>query len=195
MNIIITGRGLKITKAIRSGIKDMLSKHNNFLKKATKIEVEVKQTDSHEGVKDDITLEITITMPKVLIRVEERGSDLYILIDKVDPVLRRRLVRYSEYKRKLEGKESWKILAKKKFEEEIEKLDEDVYAQKAEVEPLITRYKQYSQNSPMHPMEAIERMELLGHEAFLFKNIETNKYSMVYKRKDNTYGLVEPKEQ
>ena len=46
----------------------------------------------------------------------------------------------------------------------------------------------------MHPAEAIERMELFGHEAFLFKNVKNGKYSVVYKRRDGTYGLVEPKD-
>jgi len=194
MNIIITGRKLKITNAMRIKVKEVLSKHSRFLKKANKIEVEIKQAASHEGKEEDIAVEVTITMPKVLIRVEERGSDLYIILDKIDPILRRRLVRYQEYKKKLEGKESWKDLARRQFEKEINNIDEDIYAQSADVEPLITRYKQYSQNSPMHPIEAIERMELIGHEAFLFKNIETGKYSMVYKRINGTYGLVEPKE-
>lgn len=194
MNVIITGRRLKVTSPMRSAINDLLAKHESFLKKAIKIEVEIKQTSSHEGREEDITVEVTITMPKVLIRVEESSSDLYIILDKIDPILRRRLIRYHEYKRELEGRKSWKSLAKKQFDDEIEKVNEDIYAQKTEIEPMITRFKQYSQNSPMHPIEAIERMELIGHEAFLFRNIETDKYSMVYKRKDGTYGLVEPKE-
>lgn len=194
MSIIITGRGVKVTSSIKSKIQEMLSKHKEFLVKANKIHVELKGTNAHSGVEADLQVEITITMPRVFIRVEESGSDFYTIIDKIDPVLRRRLVRFQEYKKKWEGKESWRVAEKEIFEKNLEKVEEDIYADVKNVPPVITRYKEFSQNSPMQPAEAIERMELLGHEAFLFKNIETGKYCSVYKKRDGTYGLIEPKE-
>lgn len=190
----MTGRGVKVTDAIKKKIKEIILKHEKLLTKVNKIEVELKQSNPHKGVDADLKLEITITMPKVIIRVEEVGSDFYSIIDKMDPIIKRRLVRYHDYKRQLEGKESWKIVGRRKFEEAIGELDEDIYASNSDILPVISRFKQFNQNSPMHPAEAIERMELIGHEAFLFKNIETDKYSMVYKRRDGTYGLVEPRE-
>lgn len=194
MKVIITGRGVKVTEGIRSKVKNVLSKHKNFLKLANKIEVELKESIAHAGVAADLKVEITITMPKVLIRIEEHGSDFYTVIDEIDPVLRRRLVRYQEHKKQWDGEGSWRMRDKELFEKDLGEVEEDIYADVTEVPPIITRYKQFSQNSPMHPAEAIERMELLGHEAFLFRNIETDKYSVVYKRRDERYGLVEPKE-
>ncbi|MBU0976637.1 HPF/RaiA family ribosome-associated protein, partial [Patescibacteria group bacterium] len=193
---LITGRGIKVTEPIKDKVNKMLKKHENFLGKANKVQVELKKGISHAGVENDLKVEITIMMPKsTMVRVEEAGSDFYAIVDLVDPVLRRRLVRYHDATRKWEGDESWKVVEKDKFQEEITSIKEDVYADNIEVSPVITRYKQYSQNSPMHPAEAIERMELLGHEAFMFKNIENeSKYSMVYKRADGTYGLVEPRD-
>lgn len=196
MNIIITGRGMKVTEPLKKKIKKMLKKHETFVEKATKLQVELKQRIAHSGVENDLKIEFTITMPNsTIIRVEEKGSDMYALVDKIDPILRRRLIRYHDALRKWEGEESWKVIEEESFEQELKKVNADVYADDVEVTPIITRYKQYSQNSPMHPAEAIERMELLGHKAFLFKNIENeNKYSMVYKRDDGTYGLVEPRD-
>jgi putative sigma-54 modulation protein len=194
MNIGITGRGVKITKGIEDKINDMLSKHKQFLKAANKIEVELKENISHAGVEKDLKVEVTITMPKVLIRVEESGSDFYAIVDEVDPVLRRRLVRYQDRKRLWDGQGSWRVAEREKFQKDLEKVSEDVYADNTDIPPIITRHKEYSQNSPMHPAEAIERMELLGHEAFLFKDIETGRYSMVYKKRDGTYGLVVPRD-
>jgi len=194
MRIIFIGRGIKISRTIRNKVRGIFKKHEKLLEKAIKIDVELKKSFAHSGVKNDLTVEITIFIPKVILRVEESGSDFYEIFDRIDPIIRKRLVKYHEFKKQFEGKESWKLASKKKFEDTIKGIEEDVYADQTTIPPVITRYKRYSQNSPMNPSEAIERMELLGHEAFLFKNIETKRYSMVYKRRDGGYGLVEPKE-
>lgn len=194
MRIIFIGRGIKISKTIRNKVRGIFKKHEKLLEKAIKIDVELKKSFAHSGVKNDLTVEITIFIPKVILRVEESGSDFYEIFDRIDPIIRKRLVKYHEFKKQFEGKESWKLASKKKFEDTIKGIEEDIYADQTTIPPVITRYKRYSQNSPMNPSEAIERMELLGHEAFLFKNIETKRYSMVYKRRDGGYGLVEPKE-
>jgi putative sigma-54 modulation protein len=195
MEIKITGRGVKVTDPIRNKVKDMLSKHENFLKKATKIEVVLKESIAHEGVEHDLKVEITAHLPNAFVRVEESGSDYYTIIDIIDPVFRRRLVRYQDHSSKWEGTESWRVFDQQQFEKVVNEEDvDDPYSDNMEYTPAITRYKQFSQNSPMHPSEAIERMELLGHEAFLFRNIETDKYAVVYRRRDDTYGLLEPKE-
>jgi putative sigma-54 modulation protein len=195
MNIMITGRSIKVTEGIKKKIEKMLTKHKKLLESVNKVEVELKRILLRDGVNDTLQVEITITMPKAMVRVEENGRDFYAIIDKIDPVLRRRLIRYNDSMKKWEGKESWKMAEMEKFNKELEEIKEDTYAgEQDNAMPLITRYKQFSQNSPIHPAEAIERMALIGHEAFLFKNIETNKYAMVYKRNDGTYGLVEPKE-
>lgn len=192
---MITGRSIKVTGGIKKKIEKMLTKHKKLLESVNKVEVELKRILLRDGVNDTLQVEITITMPKAMVRVEENGRDFYAIIDKIDPVLRRRLIRYNDSKKKWEGTESWKMAEMEKFNKELEEIKEDTYAgEQDNAMPLITRYKQFSQNSPMHPAEAIERMALIGHEAFLFKNIETNKYAMVYKRNDGTYGLVEPKE-
>ena len=188
----ITGRGTEVTKGIKTKIKNMLKKHKTFLEKATKIEVELRASSSHLGVDKDLFVEFTVWMPKVVIRVEEEGKDFYTIIDKMDPILKRRLVRYDDNSMKWKNRRLWG--SKKEIEDQqMSDAIEDVYEDVINVEPLITRHKQYSQNYPMRVEEAIERMELLGHEAFLFKNIETKNYSMVYRRKDGSYGLVEPK--
>lgn len=196
MKTTITGRGVQINDSIREAVDSLLSKNESFLQDpSVKVNVELVQKSNNSGLKNGLAVEITITMPNALVRVEEIGEDFYVIIDTIDPILRRRLVRYQERDRLWSGKQSWKVAEREQLEKEIEHGEEDSYADVTEdVPPVITRFKQFSQNSPMHPAEAIERMELLGHEAFLFKNIESDKYAMVYKRFDGTYGLVEPKD-
>ncbi len=187
---------MEVTEGMKEKVQDMLLKHERFFDEATKIRVEIRNDESYKGVKEDLTVEVTVAMPKAFIRVEESGEDFYVVVDKIDPVLRRRLVRYNDHKSQWEGRKSWKEIEQEKLVEGIEDEEVDDYNDADEsVENLITRHKKYSQNSPMSPSEAIERMELLGHEAFLFKNRENDDgYSMVYKRKNGTYGLVEPKD-
>lgn len=194
MNIIVTGRSVKVTPGIKNRVNELIEKHRKLLGEASKIQVELKQAKAHGGVDADLALEITVNMPKAIVRVEEKGSSFYTIVDLIDPIFRRRLIRYKEHRGRLEGVESWKVIERKKDEEEMKNIREDIYADGTYVTPEITRYKEYSQNYPMEPAEAIERMELLGHEAFLFKNVENNKYAMVYKKSDGTYGLVVPKD-
>lgn len=194
MNINVTGRGVKVTIPIKNKISEMLSKHEDLLQSASRINVELSEAASHKGVDTDQKVEITIWIAKVIIRVEEQGKDFYTIIDLVDPVLRRRLVRYHENKQRWEGGKSWKKARRQKLDNVDTDAKMDNYSDDMSVPLIISRYKEYSQNSPMHPEEAIERMELLGHEAFLFKDIKNGGYAMVYKRKDGSYGLVEPKQ-
>jgi len=194
MNVRITGRGVKVTDGIRKKVVGMLEKHKKLVKGVTNLNVELRQTKAHTGVNEDLHVEITIHMPKAIIRVEENGSDYYTIVDEMDPILRRRLIRYHDFKKNRDGKVSWKKTEQDVFEKEMRELSDDAYAYDTDVKPIISRYKQFSRNSPMHPAEAIEQMELLGHQAFMFKNLKTQKYSVVYIRSDGTYGLVEPKD-
>jgi len=119
MNIKFTGRNVKITSPIKKKIEEMLSKHTSLIDPASTVDVELRQNSAHIGVEKDFALEITIFMPKVLVRVEEDGSDLYTIVDKIDPILRRRLKRFHENKEKFEQKESWKDMIKDNLDKEI----------------------------------------------------------------------------
>lgn len=194
MDPIITGRGIEITEAIKQKCREMLNKHKKILEKINKVEIVITDMENRKSGVSEVRVEITVTMPHALVRVEESGEDFYATIDKIDPVLRRRLLRYKDSQKRLKGKESWKTREIEQFHEEMKELGKKSIDIDVQADPVITRHKKFSQNSPMHPAEAIERMELLGHEAFLFKNIESGKYTMVYRKRDGTYGLVEPKD-
>lgn len=191
--VTMTGRGIAITDPIRKYVIEKLEKQVHYLVDATKIDVIFEDQMSHKGVAHDFRGEIVVAMPKAVIRVEEHGSDVYVIIDKLDPVLKRRLERYSSKRNNWEDIEPWKIKEAEKMEKEIGD-DDTTFDSSVDLTPLIRRYKQYSDNSPIPLAEAIERMELLGYPAFLFRNSETNKYAMIYKTGDGHYGLVEPKE-
>ena len=104
---------------------------------------------------------------------------MYVSIDLVEEVIERQL---RKYKNKLIDKEQNAAQLSKAF------IDEDVYD---EEEINIIRSKKFAMK-PMDPEEACVQMELLGHNFFVFRNAETEEVNVVYKRKGNTYGLIEP---
>ena len=104
---------------------------------------------------------------------------MYVSIDLVEEVIERQL---RKYKNKLIHKEQNVTQLSKAF------VDEDAYD---EEDIAIIRSKKFAMK-PMDPEEACVQMELLGHTFFVFRNSETDEVNVVYKRKDNTYGLIEP---
>lgn len=177
---------MEITPAIKKYLIEKISKHEQLLKDAILITAEITNNLPHQGKNTDFKLEITVNLPHAFIKVEDSGEDVYALIDILENTLFRRLKRYHDLYNKWEHKNAWKLA---KAPKNITEAELDSYTN---YEPFIAKRKVYDDDSPKHPAEAIEAMELLGHGSFLFRNIENNKYSMIYKRKDGSYGLVEP---
>jgi len=122
---------------------------------------------------------VTIDSNGTLLRSEERGENLLTAIDKVVEVINRQIERY---KGKLYDKGRGSSLARAEFSEEA-----------AEEQPArkVVKVKQFTVK-PMSAAEAIDQMELLGHDFFLFFNAESEELNLLYRRKDGNYGLIEP---
>lgn len=190
-DIQITFIGMEPTEPLKEYCKEKISKYKSLWKRATSIEIFLKENINRRGVKDNFRVDINVFLPKAKVRVEQIGEDMYANIDKATDVLARRLKRYHDKKTFWEGKESWKILEAQRSIKEIEDEEEieDYYA----YIPQIATRKQITDTSPIEEGEAIERMELSGYNQLLFTSRVTGKLSMVYKREQGGYGLVEPK--
>ena len=124
-------------------------------------------------------IEVTIPVKGHIIRSEQVSNDMYVSIDLVEEVIERQLRKYKE---KIVAKQQEGSNFRKEFiEKESEPLDE----------VKIIRTKHFGMK-PMYPEDACVQMELLGHNFFVFCNAETEEVNVVYKRKGNTYGLIEP---
>ena len=179
----ITCRGMKLTQPIEDYVTKKLKFLDKFDKYIVKTEIVI---NDNKGESLNFQYEVTIwAKKKDIIRVEERGADLYALIDRVHDTLK---LKIDKYKERITDKSAERDF----IEEELPESEDDI--QDTSYTPKITKRKVYSDNRPLHPSEAIDQMEMIGHISFLFKNIETNKYTMVYKRSDGNYGLVEPEE-
>jgi putative sigma-54 modulation protein len=127
-------------------------------------------------------VEVTIPVKGNIIRAEEVSGDMYASIDMVVDTIERQLVKY---KNKLVNK-------KKAYREDFtaDYIDTD-YEDEEEDVVKIVRTKSFG-IKPMDPEEACVQMELLGHNFFVFLNADTDEVNVVYKRKNGTYGLIEP---
>ncbi len=192
-DIKISFVGMDPTEPLKKYILEKLSKKENLLEDATSIEVFFKQSRYTKGVDSDFRVDINVKLPETLIRVEETSSDMYVNIDNAMNVIGRRLSRYRDMRDTWSGKKPWKIV---EAESELDALVED----DTEVEefssyvPKIAKRKVVEDMSPLEEGEAIERMEMAGYDQYLFRSKKTGKMSMIYRRKNGGYGLVEPLE-
>jgi len=190
--IKITFVGMEPSDSLKEYVTEKIDKKKKLLKEATLIEVFFKENIHRRGVKEDFRVDINVTLPNSPIRVEQSGEDMYANIDLSMDTLDRRLRRYRERKGYLEGVKPWKIL---EAEAALEALTEEVEGELddySDYVPKIAVRKTVKDIGPMEEAEAIERMELLGYDQFLFLNKTTGKMSMIYRRRRGGYGLVEP---
>lgn len=173
MNFIISGKNIDVTEGLKSAVQDKLSKLERYFTPDTEIIV----TMSVE--KDRQKIEVTIPVKGNIIRSEQTSNDMYVSIDLVEEVIERQL---RKYKRKITDKHQEGGNFQKAFMENDYVEDEEVQ---------IIRTKRFGMK-PMYPEDACVQMELLGHNFFVFRNAETDEVNVVYKRKGNTYGLIEP---
>lgn len=175
MRITITGRNIELTPGIKKAVEDKLSKLEKFFKPDTDVNVTLSVEKERQKI------EVTIPTKGHTIRAEEVSNDMYVSIDLVEETLERQLLKYRTkiISKKMNAAANFKA---EYLEEEYEDDDEDI---------KIVRSKRYDLK-PMYPEDACIQMELLGHDFFVFVNAETDDVNVVYKRKGNTYGIIEP---
>ena len=173
MRFTITGKNIEVTEGLRSAIIEKIGKLDKYF--STEMDATVTLSVEKESQK----IEVTIPVKGNIIRAEEVSNDMYVSIDLVEEIIERQLRRY---KTKL-------VDAKQAAAEFSKSYIEKDYDDDAEVK--IVRSKRFG-IKPMNPEEACVQMELLQHNFYVFLNSETDEVNVVYKRKNNTYGLIEP---
>ncbi len=160
-------------------------KHRELLEKATGISVLTRFNENYPPDRK-YRMEISVTMPHTFIKVEERGMTLESLIDELEVILKRKVQRYLGQFQKWERHEPWRISEAKEqaVDDFIESYDYSNY------QPVVKRVK-LETNRPMHVGEAIERLEMSGRGAILFKDYETERYAMLTKDSEGNYELTE----
>ena len=173
MRYVITGRNIDITEGLRNAVTEKLGKLERYFTPDTEVIVTLSVEKERQKI------EVTIPVKGNIIRSEQVSSDMYVSIDLVQEVIERQL---RKYKNKLVDKQQ----ARDSFSEEF--LDND-YDEDDTIK--IIRTKKFG-IKPMDAEEACIQMDLLGHNFYVFRNSETDEVNVVYKRKGNTFGLIEP---
>ena len=172
MRFTITGRNIDITEGLRQAVEDKLGKLEKYFTNDTDVYVTLSVEKERQKI------EVTIPVKGNIIRSEQVCSDMYVSIDLVEEVIERQL---KKYKNKIvDSKQSGGYFTPEYESEEAD--DEEI---------KIIRTKKFAVK-PMDAEEACVQMELLGHNFFVFRNADTDEVNVVYKRKGNTYGLIEP---
>lgn len=173
MRITITGRNLDITPGLREAVEDKLGKLEKYFTPETDVIVTLSVEKERQKI------EVTIPVKGNIIRSEQVSNDMYVSIDLVEEIIERQL---KKYKNKIIDAKQGSAHFQPEFIEKDSPEEEEI---------RIIRTKRFGMK-PMYPEDACVQMELLGHNFFVFQNAETDEVNVVYKRKGNTYGLIEP---
>ena len=173
MKFVIVGKNIEVTPGLRSAVEDKIGKLEKYFTSETEAHVTLSVEKERQKI------EVTIPVKGSIIRSEQVSNDMYVSIDLVEEIIERQL---KKYKNKLVDQKQSAGFFKQEFIDK-EYMDEE--------EIKIIRSKKFD-IKPMYPEDACIQMELLGHKFFVFCNAETDQINVVYKRKGNTYGLIEP---
>lgn len=176
MILEFVGKNIDLTDALKNQAEKKLSKLDRYFNE----EIEGKITFSTQ--KGNRTAEVTIFLPGTILRSEETTDDMYASIDKAVDVLERQVRKYkTRLKKRYQNTETIRF---DNFEQSIPEQSDK------ESDPQIIKRKKFDLK-PMNAEEAILQMELLNHNFFVFLDGDTGNVSVLYKRNDGNYGLIE----
>lgn len=176
MELQITGKNTEVLPAVRSYVDRKLGKLSRRLPNIMESKVEITE-EKTKSPQQRFIVQVTVNSNGTLLRGEERAEDMFAAIDKVVAIMNRQIERY---KGRLHNKGRGSSLARGDFKEEPEPSTQVVKVKRFIVKEMLVD-------------EAIDQMELLGHDFFLFYNPDTAGLNIVYRRNDGGYGLIEPR--
>lgn len=190
MELTIKSRNGKITERQRQHIDEKLSKLARYMEGITSATVEVR-TEQRRNAGEIHRVQVTLVGEHgVYLRAEEEAPDLYAAIDAVQDVLQRQITRYKEkYWRRGRSRRAVEPIIEAESAIAVAEPEEAVEEERRE--PAVIRTKQFKLR-PMFTEDAIEQMELLGHNFFVFQDAETSRICVLYRRRDGAYGLIVP---
>jgi putative sigma-54 modulation protein len=186
MKVLVHGRNVEITDWVEEYVQKKVKRLERYLPNIVEMRVELTESATR-AAEDRFTAQITIWDNRQILRAEETSGDIYASIDAAVDKISRQIQRFKG-----------RMTKEKRRSTSVAAMQADMAAaallegEEEEEEPgRIIRRKAFSIR-PMHEEEALEQMELLGHDFFVFQNAETNSTNVIYKRKDGNYGLLQP---
>lgn len=177
-------RNMRLTDNTREYVEKKAAKLERFLQDIDEVRVELSHNKAARNANDRHVAQVTLRGKGFILRTEERSDDIHVTIDAALDKMQRQIERYKgkHYRGRGDGRSASDVLPEEEWP-----VDET-----GELLPLIARRKKFVL-VPMSEDEAVEQMRLLGHDNFfVFFNVEQNSIQVLYRRRNGTYGLIEP---
>lgn len=182
MSLDIQARNMEVTDRINDYVEKKANKLDKFLPAIEETRVELSYEKSARSAADRHIAQITVRGKNLLLRSEERADDIFAAFDSALDKMQRQIDRYKgkRYRGRGDGRSAAEVVPMPEIEEEPEE------------EEIVVRRKKFAL-VPMNEPEAIEQMKLLGHDNFfIFFDVDANQVKVLYRRRNGTYGLIEP---
>ncbi len=173
MRLQVRGKNVEVTDTLRGYAEQKVRKLERQLHDLTRVELELA-VEKNPSIADNHVAEATIWTKGPVLRAREASSDMRASIDQLMEKVERQVVRYREKRQRRTDRGNGRAAAR-------------VPA----AMPEIVKTKQFTFGS-MSPEDAVDQLELVGHDFFVFRNADTEEVNVVYKRRDGDYGLIEP---
>jgi len=177
MEVTIRGRNFEVTPRLQEYVEMKVARLDRYLGTIDQVRVDLAIENTRSNA-DSQVAQFTVHSKRAILRAEERTDDMFASIDAVMDKIHRQIERYK-------GKRQQRIRSGE--------TDVDVLVEEPEEAPAgeVVRVKRF-EVLPMGVEEAIEQMELLGHDFFLFYNADEAAVNLVYRRRGGNYGLLQP---
>lgn len=204
--VIVHGRHVELSDRFREHVADKLERIGKYGVLITRVDVEVSKENNPRLADRAYVVELTCRSRGPVIRAEAFATDQYSAFDIAFTRLTERLRRYAERHRPHRGgrhvhkgalsnqttalpTEAPSVSDEVAYEVDGESIDHDADTTVLEMGPVVVREKTHT-SAPMSVADAVTQMELVGHDFFLFQDIETGRHSVVYRRRGYDYGLI-----
>jgi putative sigma-54 modulation protein len=180
MELTIKGKGVEVTDRLQDYVEKKIGKLDRYLPTIGEAWVELS-VEGTKAAQDRQVCQVTVRANGTILRAEERSEDMFTSIDTVLDKMYRQIARY-----KGKRQNRWRGAGAA-----VEPVPLEIEEEAEEDTNRIVRFKRF-QMAPMNPEEAVEQMELLGHDFFVFFNADEGQINVLYRRKDGNYGVIQP---
>jgi putative sigma-54 modulation protein len=180
MRLQVKGKNVEVSEAIRTYAEEKLGRLERQLADPTRVELELA-IEKNPSIADNHVAEATVWTKGPVLRATEASADMRASIDLLVDKLERQVSRYREKRQRGHRRENGRAAAE----------PSNRMLTSEEGGPVIVKTKQFALK-PMTAEEAVLQLELVGHDFFVFRNVESDEINVVYRRRDGGYGLIEP---
>ncbi len=189
MRLTFKGQGLAVPEPIRRHAQRRFARLDRYLPEGTEVVLELRREETRAAQQRYIA-EATLSEGGRIVRAEERARDLEAAVDAAADTLARQARRYNERRRRKDRTSLARSIVSEPASASVAAAEDEDDLEEQTGEDVV-RVKRFAMK-PMTLDEALEQVELLGHDFFMFFNADERRYGVLYKRNDGGYGLILP---